>query len=164
MLRTRGSGIRCRASVECRRAFPRQLFPVLGPCPGGTIICLRRGQGCVSHQVTYSTRAAAAPPSSHTTCPCRRTPRRSSRRTPAKVEHHVELDIRERSVTKNDVVALWNGRAFPRSSVTVWWLGPCPCGHYYPPTRRLRVCQSSMYLLHRGCCFAAALLPLPCGA
>ena len=53
MLRPRGSGIRCRAFVECGRAFPRQPVPMLSPCPRGTIICLRRGRGCVSHQVTY---------------------------------------------------------------------------------------------------------------
>ena len=43
------------------------LASVLGPCPGGTIICLRRGEGCQSSSYpkgkgTYATVRAAAPP------------------------------------------------------------------------------------------------------
>ena len=90
MLRPRGSGIRCRAFVECGRAFPRQPVPMLSPCPRGTIICLRRGRGCVSHQVTYPPGCCRA---AHPACgaqrrsrptPSRRSPSCSARRSTAR--------------------------------------------------------------------------------
>ena len=127
-------------SRSCATTYAR---PV--PTRGHYNLLAGRGGGFVSHQGSYTVGAAAAPPSSHTTCPCPRTPRRGSRRTPARVErrtwcdkeYHVEPAVPCRcnvELVEPDV------RETVRSVVWVAFRAACaqgalavPPGDYYPP-------------------------------